>query len=124
MYLDVYNNHFRFIYNGQVQCEIACNSAGMTDNFFFGNYNKSGNGYNRLNNGFIIQWGTATGLSGYGYTTVTFPVTFSTCFTVVQTEYFNSDNAASGIRGVSWFNNAQARLGYENYGCTWIAIGV
>jgi len=124
MYLDVYNNHFRFIYNGQVQCEIACNSAGMTDNFFFGNYNKSGNGYNRLNNGFIIQWGRVafSGKSTY----ITFPITFSSVFTVLtgvsnnSTDQYGDNNARdisnSGFTGWKYQEDAHTLF--------WLAVGI
>ena len=96
-----------------------------------------GNGYQKLPNGFIIQWGTGTTSTGNG-DTVVFPTAFpNACFSVVVNE-LNANNWAP--YGPALFGSSQAYLttstfavyswvlgspgGYAgSRGFQWIAIG-
>ena len=88
---------------------------------YFSASNLSGNGFNRLNNNLLLQWG----YSGARHTT--FPVTFGTCLQV-YTQYagteentYNRDNEPININasGFDIYETSSATLPYR-----WFAIGV
>lgn len=84
------------------------------------------NGYVKLGNGIIIQWGLATTASGTGTKQVTLPTAFSNTnyevvVTGVQTSYSNDYVGAVEVQ-------SQTSLGFTIYSCgysqaRWIAIG-
>lgn len=90
----------------------------------------SQNGYFQLNNGLILQWGKTTEVSSA--TTITFPIQFSTVFSVVATPIKNSSGAfnASGnnisISSISNSNfvagSADTSRGYAGF--YWFAVGI
>jgi hypothetical protein len=93
---------------------------------------KSANGYTRLPNGLIIQWGSLT-TSSAGDVSVSFPIAFpNALLTLVGTEYTGGGTAAanSAIVGlgsqsatgfvVGTYDHTGARIGD---GIKWIAIG-
>ena len=81
------------------------------------------NGYEKLSDGLTIQWGTVQA-SSLGYTTVTFPITFNTLFSVVKSSAYKGSDSSGEERYISWQNNAQFRTGYDTGGFNWIAIGI
>jgi|GEM_PF-3984125 len=97
---------------------------------------KSANGYTKLPNGLIVQWGTIAVASHdqeYDFGTITFPITFPTAVLNVSATMITSASAASGfdtIPGVKAVTTASAQFysgctssGTETYGLYWIAIG-
>ena len=93
---------------------------------------KTLNGYQRLPNGLIIQWGRINGTLGAMSGRVTFPIAFpNTCFSAVLSQY-----SIAGGNGFVLRNNAGDRTGFDygedvlsNVGrgraasASWIAIG-
>ena len=93
---------------------------------------KTLNGYQRLPNGLIIQWGRINGTLGSMVGRVTFPIAFpNTCFSAVLSQY-----SIAGGNGFVLRNNAGDRTGFDygedvlsNVGrgraasASWIAIG-
>lgn len=72
--------------------------------------------------GFTIQWGKNE-MSGYGYTTVTFPRSFALIYAMARSDYRASmGEDTSGSRDIAWFNTVQARIGFEG-GYSYIAVG-
>ena len=97
---------------------------------------KSANGYTKLPNGMILQWGTIAAASHdqeYDFGTITFPITFPTAVLNVSATMITSASAASGfdtIPGVKAVTTASAQFysgctssGTETYGLYWFAIG-
>jgi hypothetical protein len=85
-----------------------------------------GNGWARLPNGLIIQWGSAT-IAGNGSTSVTSPTSFTTVSRVVIGGAAQSGNAqdnnpavtSSSTSGFSVWSAVDGTL----FGCQWIAVG-
>ena len=81
--------------------------------------NLSGNGWTRLPNGLILQWGTANG----GW--VNFPIAFpNVCFSVVGTQGQGSDYEPYVIYNISntrFYH--KGRVEHEANGAHWMAIG-
>ena len=81
--------------------------------------NLSGNGWTRLPNGLILQWGTANG----GW--VNFPIAFpNACFSVVGTQGQGSDYEPYVIYNISntrFYH--KGRVEHEANGAHWMAIG-
>lgn len=91
-----------------------------------GNSSKSTNGYTRLPNGLLLQWGTGTG-------TVTFPIAFTTVYQVVatnitslttQNQKFPIIASVSNTRFMYFTPSAGADPTTTNLSCSYIAIGV
>jgi len=117
MNIDSYNDSLRIFDSYGVHLDIS--HYGI----FFGGNSLNTNGYNRLNNNLILQWGTVQA-SSLGYTTVTFPITFNTLFSVVKSSAYKGSDSSGEERYISWQNNAQFRTGYDTGGFNWIAIGI
>jgi len=97
---------------------------------------KVANGYTKLPNGLILQWGTIAAASHdqeYDFGTITFPITFPTAVLNVSATMITSASVASGfdtIPGVKAVTTASAQFyagctssGTETYGLYWSAIG-
>ena len=82
------------------------------------NKSKAANGYFKLSNGLIVQWGNAGGGG-----TITFPTPFSSdnfsvTATIKSANGTNDNDAITGKRATSFdFHN------YSGGGCLWVAIG-
>jgi len=131
VHLDVYHGRFRVfgtasdgvtreIINADIEnnnlrapSSDSLNSVITTTGIF-----KSANGYVKLGNGIIIQWGNAGGGG-----TITFPTPFSSdnfsvTATIKSANGTNDNDAITGKRTTSFdFHN------YSGGGCLWIAIG-
>ena len=89
--------------------------------------NKAQNGYFKLGNGLIIQWGRFTVASGKTSATITFPTAFtSTNYSINCMQ--NSKNGGyqyDGVTGVTSRNTANCTVYtfYDSTGYDWIAIG-
>lgn len=88
------------------------------------------NGYIRLSNGLMIQWGVYTTSGGEGSYTVSFPTSFPTaCFTAVATikGISNTGNdiwvQVNSVAKSSMSIQYQSGGGNTGYGAYWIAIG-
>jgi len=117
--------YIRFVdygsYDGQVRIPFYFSLlSGVSVN---GIYSAAANGYNRLNNNILIQWGTVSN-SNIGYDTVTFPVTFNQLFSVVTKSAYKGSEGAGEERYIEWQNNAQFRTGHDSGGFNWIAVGI
>lgn len=91
----------------------------------------STNGYVKLSNGLMIQWGVYTTSGGEGSYTVSFPTSFSSsCFTAVATIKGISDTGndiwvqVNSVAKSSMSIQYQSGGGNTGYGAYWIAIGV
>lgn len=93
------------------------------------NQSLSGNGYQKLPGGLIMQWGSISTSATSG--TVTFPTTFpNACFSVVAHDYATSASDNSIVRFnsptntyVSWLAQTYTGSSVSPTGWTWIAIG-
>lgn len=90
----------------------------------------STNGWLKLSNGFMIQWGLYTTSGGEGSYTVTFPTSFpNACFTAVTTIKNNSSTGndiwtqINSVSKTSMSIQYQSGGGNTGYGAYWIAIG-
>lgn len=88
------------------------------------------NGYLKMENGLIIQWGLSDPVSPEKSSTVTFPIAFpNACFTVIPGTYCQSGANADVWAQVNSFNTssftwfAQASGDIVNIRVSWIAIG-
>lgn len=104
------------------------------DNLFFGSYNLSNNGYTKLPNGLIIQWGTYHCHGGLdtGVYTIPFPITFPNgVFNCVTSVGGNNEPEANGITDskiIAWHTSSfniklyktDRNVGVNTY---WFAIG-
>lgn len=91
----------------------------------------STNGYVKLSNGLMIQWGVYTTSGGEGSYTVYFPTSFLTaCFTAVATIKGISNTGNDMWVQVNSVANSSMSIQYQSgggntgYGAYWIAIGV
>ena len=67
------------------------------------------------------QWGTYKGSKGFY--TVTFPIAFSTLYAVVKSSAYRGSDLAGDERYIIWQSNTQFRLGCDEGGFNWIAVG-
>lgn len=80
----------------------------------------SGNGYQKLPGGLIIQWGTQSNI-GIGYGTVSFPISFpSVCLGVVGS--LNRSAAGDARWPYSW-NTSNFQCPADNCDTFWVAFG-
>lgn len=95
---------------------------------------KGKNGYTKLPNGFILQWGEANFTANSGGSTVTFPIEFPTiCYNIVMTNiYANSKAVVVSLGGTetttsSFYAYLQDVItnNKPTYGCMlkWMAVG-
>ena len=118
MNIDSYNDSLRIFDSYGVHLDIS--HYGI----FFGGNSLNTNGYNRLNNNLILQWGRVafSGKSTY----ITFPITFSSVFTVLtgvsnnSTDQYGDNNARdisnSGFTGWKYQEDAHTLF--------WLAVGI
>ena len=100
-----------------------------TTAFAYGTLSNSANGYTKLANGVIIQWGLMASSGDTSITTVTFPITFPTAFRSITGQ--QNGNAGSDLYGNGWkltatstsSVNIKNSTGGTN-GWYWIAIGI
>lgn len=111
----------------------------VTGDIYNGSYSKSTNGYTKLPNGMILQWGefSFSDMTNYNPRYVNFPIKFpNQCFTVVGNVSAHDGNTnPRAIPYLLWNNNQsnffyrimKIGLPYENTltiaRCSWIAIG-
>ena len=80
---------------------------------------KTLNGYQRLPNGLIIQWGRINGTLGAMSGRITFPIAFpNTCFSAVLSQY-----SIAGGNGFVLRNNAGDRTGFDYGEDVWNGVG-
>lgn len=88
---------------------------------------KATNGYMKMANGVIIQWGGYVGNGAAASYAQTFPIAFPNALFKVITGGINANNSGHGDYQTSWVANGLTGFtgyGYNNSGiCTWIAIG-
>lgn len=94
-----------------------------------GTFLKSTDGYMRMPNGIIVQWGVSSAIVSGANGNVTFPITFPTaCWTAYSTFVQSTDVAVGGayiglIRTVAAGNIAIRNLGPASAQYNWLAIG-
>lgn len=92
---------------------------------FNGSYSKSTNGYTKLPNGFILQWGIVTNhIDGY----INFPISFPTSASILNANIINSPDDWGGNLYLQRVDSARFRAVVINkpakdYVIEWIAIG-
>jgi hypothetical protein len=99
-------------------------------NFSQFGFSASANGYTKLPNGIILQWGSGVS-AGYGALTVTWPIAFPTgCFVAFPTIEFAAPNAlvvSSGalnqVQGVFYTSNSSSGAAVGTVAFGWWAIG-
>lgn len=82
---------------------------------------KGTNGWQRLEGGLIIQWGTRAN-GGTGYYPVTFPIAFPSACVNLQTSY-NRSWDADGYRAAHSITKTGAQVGTDGASTFWLAIG-
>ena len=85
------------------------------------------NGYVKLSNGLIIQWGTSATIGANGSTTVTFPIAFTTVFNVVAGKFGGIAAQDGGSGALSVSNTSFVAHNGDNVSSaavSWIAIGI
>lgn len=88
--------------------------------------NLAQNGYVKFANGFIIQWGLTAEISTNNTATVTFPVSFSACRTVLSTVHTsgeNSGNVLSFSKSSAVLRNSWAGSKSDSGKLAWCAFG-
>lgn len=89
--------------------------------------NKAQNGYFKLGNGLIIQWGRFTVASGKTSATITFPTAFTSTNYSINCMQNNKNGGYQydGVTGVTSRNTANCTVYtfYDSTGYDWIAIG-
>lgn len=90
---------------------------------------KASNGYFKLGNGLIIQWGRVTGITSNQESTVTFPVAFSssTSYTIVKNYQSNATTSAAD-REISFYSMTSTTAktftaSDDTSSFSWLAIG-
>ena len=94
-----------------------------TTAFAYGAFGIGGNGYVKLSNGLIIQWGTNVGTSPI---TITLPITYPNTLFATPIVTNGDINASSAICGTSSYSNSQIILGTNSGGSfrySWITFG-
>lgn len=117
------NYCFRMVYENGLTGVVSFPRPGSNNEVnvaYLNGVSQTTNGYIRIHNGITIQWGTSV-----SNTTVTFPISFSSCFGVVATSNDGSNHYEEafncyGINGSNFY--LQHR--YGGYWAKWIAIGV
>jgi hypothetical protein len=87
----------------------------------------SANGYSRLPNGLLFQWGTSASVAQDSSTTVTFPVAFTTLYSVTFTGRQAINTTSGGSDTVSASNTTTFTIAHGADGTStfyWMAIGV
>lgn len=101
-------------------------TAGGSTVSFLGQNSLSGNGYQKMPNGIIIQWGITGSVATGGSTTVTFPIAFPTSCLNVQVTGQIASVANSFTRSAGAPSTSQVTL-YSNNALpspiSWLAIG-
>lgn len=100
----------------------AVNGAISTNTFSLGTSSVSSTGYSRLPNGLLYQWGTASATSS-STGNLTFPVAFSTVYSLVAT----ANQTATYAAGVIALSTTGATIRTANTTSAtvyWMAIGV
>ncbi len=122
-----YNSNGDFV---DVPFEIQPNG-----DFYCSGYSKNTNGYTKLPNGMILQWGTVAGSMSNGFKQlwVNFPITFpNTCHAVICTPKTSGGYELSGLLVETDFNSIglnfnirqiMGNAGNHAFQATWIAIG-
>ena len=104
-------------FNGRVGT-VTLNATDVTDALGYTPVNPSQyilsagtSGYEKLPNGFIIQWGRTGPLTWGQYTTVTFPIAFpNQCFNVMSNAVLPTTSSASVTNLINYPTNTQATL--------------
>jgi hypothetical protein len=98
-----------------------------TTNFTGANQSLGTSGYQKLPGGLIIQWGVTANISGNSSVVVTFPIAFTTLYSVVGGKFGGSasQDGGSGLLSattttVTAYNGSDSILS----AVSWIAIGV
>jgi hypothetical protein len=105
---------------------LLLTAAGSINLNTLNTYTASGNGYQKLPSGVIIQWGKTGSISTGGNSAVTFPVAFpAACWVVLSTLEVASGSNSFGVShgtpstsGVTLYSNGSVAGPH-----TWIAIG-
>ena len=112
-------------------------STVYANDFYFGQYSKNTNGYTKLPNGLLLQWGFISNniSSGKSNTTVTYPIEFPNKVVSIVANVSSLDSSSTGIvsRTHCWtYSVSRAKFnlnvnnidGYGSYfDANWIAIG-
>lgn len=100
-------------------------STAITPAGFAGNKSLGVNGYYKLPSGLTIQWGQAAGSGAFGLVTVTYPLAFTTVYSVVLTGAVGSVNDNPHLNTLPGNTTFDIRAGGSgDGGCCWIAIGL
>lgn len=100
----------------------AANATLTTNTFTLGTSNASSNGFSRLPNGLLYQWGTVSATSSAG--SITFPTSFSTVYSFVATS--NTAGSTYSVSATSISTTAASVRTANSTSSTvyWMAIGV
>lgn len=91
------------------------------------NFSLNKNGYMKLSNGLTLQWGEVRSSNTREHT-VTFPLAYTTLYTVVAT-YYNNSNDNTKEWNIRYENNTGFSIKKNSgevasSGCNWMAIGI
>jgi len=98
-----------------------------TNTLNLGTSSISANGYSRLPNGLLLQWGTSASINQDSSGTVTFPVAFTTLYNIQITGRQNINTGSGGSDTISAQSTTQFTIAHGADGTStfyWMAIGV
>jgi hypothetical protein len=85
------------------------------------------NGYSRLPNGLLIQWGTSASVAQDSSVAVTFPIAFTTLYSITITNRQAINTGSSGIDSISVSSTTGFTIAHGADGTStfyWMALGV
>lgn len=120
------------IYNAPSSTELfKITSAGnvevVSNNLILGTSSIAANGYSRLPNGLLMQWGTTATINQDSSGTTTFPVAFTTVYCITITARGAINTGSGGLDSISASNTTTFTIAHGadgNITFYWMAIGV
>jgi len=120
------------IYNAPSATELfKITSAGnvevVSNNLILGTRSIAANGYSRLPNGLLMQWGTTATINQDSSGTTTFPIAFTTIYCIQITIRGAINTGSSGTDSISASNTTTFTIAHGadgNVTFYWMAIGV
>lgn len=123
------NHPFSLYTNGteRVRLDTSGNVQVVSNNLTVGTSSIAANGYSRLPNGLLFQWGTSAAIAQDSSGSVTFPVAFNTLFCITITPRAPTNTGGGGADNITansttGFTISHGADGTANF--CWMAIGI
>jgi hypothetical protein len=120
------------IFNSQASTELfKMTSAGnvevVSNNLILGTRSIAANGYSRLPNGLLMQWGSSPSIGQDSSGSVTFPIAFTTLYCIQITPRAPTNNGGGGADNITANSTTGFTISHGADGTAtfyWMAIGV